>query len=751
MNPHILHPNRALQLALGLAWVAAPLLIEPLPAQTATPSQPLLTNAAQVLSLPGERAAQRAPVRVKGVVTAAEASWGGKFFIQDETSGVFVGNRSEVHPEPGDIVEVTGVTHPGAYAPTITGAKWTILGTAPLPEPRRVPIEQIMSGIEDGQRVEVTGIVRSVLPAVTNTDFEIASGGYRLHVFPKTPTEVDPLTLIGAKVRVKGTAAASFNAALRHMVTVVMFVPLRSDFVVEETEPTNPYDEPALPLSGIAQYRRDLLPGKRVHVQGVVTLQRPGEDLFLQDATGGLHVRSPATTRIPVGATVDVVGFPDFDHFLPVLEDAVVRRTEAAPAVVPPKPVTISEIQAGLNHAGLVALRARVIDRNVRHGRKGPGSLPLTRTVLLLQQDDLVFTAVAETAERQNALTGIPIGSTIEVSGVCFTESGADKKLKSLQILLPDDRSFRLLERPSWLTPQRLLVGLAVLLVVAIAAVVWTVMVSKRNAVLRVLIREKELAQSELQAAHDQLEARVRERTAQLKSQITARKESELQFKAVLSERTRLAQELHDTLEQTLTGVGLQLATTSKIFATKPATANRHLELARELVAQGQMDVRRSVWDLRSRASEQFDLAGALVTNSQQLTAGTAVHIEVTAKGQVRPLSETMEENLLRIGQEAMTNIIKHSKATEARIELDYGPKHITLRIQDNGCGFDPRQDSGPTTGHFGLLGISERSKRLGADLTISSAPGQGTTILVQVALEPPVAAEAALAESTCA
>src|SRR5215472_5199588 len=79
----------------------------------------LLTNAAQVLSLSGERAAQKVPVRVKGVVTAAEPTWGGKFFVQDETSGVFVGRGSEFHPEPGDVVEVTGITHPGSYAPII--------------------------------------------------------------------------------------------------------------------------------------------------------------------------------------------------------------------------------------------------------------------------------------------------------------------------------------------------------------------------------------------------------------------------------------------------------------------------------------------------------------------------------------------------------------------------------------------------------------------------------------------------------
>jgi len=697
----------------------------------------LLTNAAQVLSLSAERAAQRIPVQVKGVITAAEASWGGKFFIQDETSGVFVGNPSIGRPEPGDVVEVTGFTHPGAYAPTITSAKWKKIGTAPLPAPRKVPIEQIMSGVEDGQRVEVVGIVRAVTPAKTNSDVVVASGGYRLHAFPKTPTDIDPMTLIGARVRIRGTAAASFNAALRHMVSVVLFVPLRSDFVVEETEPLDPFDEPVLPLNAIAQYQRDLVPGKRAHVKGVVILQRPGEDIFLKDEISGLHIRSRQTETFAIGEVVEAAGFPDFDHFLPVLEDAVVRRTGETREAAEATRVTVPDLQAGLHHADLITLRGKVLDRNFRRARARAGGNQWSRTVLMLQQDDLVFTAEAETPQKETALGDIPIGSVIDVTGVCFTESGEDKKLKSLQVLLPDAGSFRLLEKPSWLTPQRLLIGLGVLLVVAVGAVVWTVMVSKRNAVLSGLIREKETAQTELQQAHDLLEERVRERTAQLKFQITARKESELQFKAVLTERTRLAQELHDTLEQTLTGIALQLDATFKLFQDRPDTANRHLGLARELVTQSQVDVRRSVWDLRSRALEKFDLPGALITSGKQLTDGTDIHLEVTAKGRVRPLPETVEENLLRIAQEAMTNVIKHSRATVAEIEIDYGAKNVVLRIADNGRGFDQTQIMGANDGHFGLVGMAERAKRLGAELTVQSKPGEGTSVKIQVALKP--------------
>lgn len=698
----------------------------------------LLTNAAEVLSLSAQQARSRIPVEVRGVVTAAEPTWGGQFFIQDDTSGVFVENRSDAQPKPGDLVEVKGVTQPGAFAPIISMPTWTVLGTAPLPKAKRVSLEELMSGLEDGQRIEISGIVRAVTPGTDAMDVEIASGGNRIHVFPRQPAKINPQSLVGAHVRVRGTLAASFNAALRHIMTVVMFVPMTNDFVVEQMEGTDPFAKPPIPLSGIAEYRRDIKPGQRVHVRGVVTLQRPGQDLFLQDDSGGLHIQTRQTNQLAVGDVVDAVGFPDFDHFLPVLNDSVFRKSAEKGMPVKPTKVTIPEILAGFHHAELVTLQAKVLERTVHRNQMKAGAFT---TALLLQTRGLVFTAEADAPEADARLASIPIGSTVEATGVCFTQSGEDKKLHSMELLLADSSNVRILQKPSWFTPQRLFIGVAILLAVLIVAVSWSVLVSKKNSALRELIRERETAQIALQEAHDQLEERVKERTAQLKFQITARKESEVQFKAVLKERTRLAQELHDTVEQSLTGIALQLDTTAKLFEARPDNASHHLETARSLLSQSQVDVRRSVWDLRSRALEEFDLPGALLTSSKQMTDGTNIHLEVSAKGRVRPLPETVEENLLRIAQESLTNIIKHSGATSASIEIDYGPQNIVLQIKDNGHGFDREKSAGPAEGHFGLLGISERAKRLGAELSVTSEPGQGTSVRIQVPLDqnPPV------------
>lgn len=704
----------------------------------------LLTNAADVLSLPEDLARKKIPVQIRGVVT--ESGWNGQFFIQDETSGVFVDNHSVQRPKPGDVVQVNGFSQPGSFAPNISKPTWTVVGTAPLPKAKSVSLDQLMSGLEDGQRVRISGIVRAVAVLSTSLDIEVASGGNRIHIFLHGSTETNAQRLIGAKVHVSGTVAASFNAALRHLMYVVMFVPRPEDFVVEKMEDGDPFNRPLIPLSGIAEYRRDIVPGQRVHVKGVVTLQRPGQDIFLQDGSRGLHVLTRQTNELAVGDVVDAVGFPDIDQFLPVLNDAVFRKTSEKIPAPKTRIFTLKDIPSGTNHDGFITNHAiaisipgKLLERTIRSTFINTNTPSVLVISLLLQTQDLGYTAEAQFSENDpdaNKLLSIPIGSIVRAKGVCVTQSAEDKKLHAMQVLLADADAATILQEPSWFTPQRLFVGVAILFVVLVVAVSWSVTLSKKNSVLRDSIRAREKAQLELQEAHDQLEERVKERTAQLKFQITARKESELQFKGILRERTRLAQELHDTVEQTLTGIALQLDTTSKLFQAKPEGANHHLELARNLVSQSQVDVRRSVWDLRSRALEQFDLPSALSTSGKMLVDGANIDLEVTTKGQVRPLSETVEENLLRIAQESLTNAIKHSGATKARIEIDYGPQSVSLEVSDNGRGFEQDKTVGPGEGHFGLLGISERAKRLGAELSVTSEPGHGTTVRVRVPVD---------------
>jgi signal transduction histidine kinase len=696
-----------------------------------------LTNAADVLGLSAKQAPFGGPVLVKGIVTAAEPTWRARFFVQDSSGGIFVDDKGTNQPLLGDVVEVSGLSSPGGYAPVIRKPLWKKVGSALLPEAKPVTIERLMSGAEDSQRVEISGIVRTAQASTNRIGIELASGGYRVPAyFPLVPN-ADPQSLVGAKVLLRGTAAVAFNAPLRRFLTVTLFVPRLEDFIITEPAPTNLFHQPLTLLNGIAQYRKDTSPGNQVHVKGVVTYQREGQDLFLQDETGGLQVKSKLNQAVYPGETVEAVGFPAVENFLPVLEDAVFRKTTEPLVKLKPKTVTLAQMQEGRHHADLVTLRGRLIDRLITGTGRGAAG-PDIQTALVLQSTNFIFVAEKDQSEHNTFLNGIPIGSQVAVNGICLLESSDDGKvIKSFRLLIPTSHDIRVVAKPSWLTPQHLLISLTLVFVVLFAAIGWIVMVAKKNSMLKSLVHEKETAQGQLQQAHDQLEERVRERTAQLKIEMTSRKESEVQFRAVLTERTRLAQELHDTLEQTMTGVALQLDIVGDQLGKAPDGASQHLKLARGLMRRSQVDLRRSVWGLRSRTEEEFNLAGALINSGRQITDDTGIRVEVETVGQPGPLSEIVEENLLRIGQEAVTNAVKHSGAALVKIELQFSPQKIVLQIVDDGKGFDPQVCAGPKEGHFGILGIRERTERLSGQLLITSTPSMGTSIRVEIPVSP--------------
>lgn len=701
----------------------------------ATPeSFPTLTNAADVLALSGDQAALGIPVSVTGIVTVAEtnSTWNGRFFMQDSSAGVFVENKAQHQPLLGDVVTVTGITRAGGYCPCITKPHWKKIGVAPLPDAKPITIEQLMSGTEDGQRIEIAGVVREVQPSGYRLGIDVVSGGYRFRAYFPTPAATNPKALVGAKVLLRGTLATAYNAPLRHITAVTLYVSRPEDVITEQAAPSDPYSEPLTPLNATAQYRKNRLPGSEVHVKGVVIYQGNGEGLFLCDSNGGLQVQSRLNESVAPGEVVEAVGFPAVENFLPVLEDADFRPTgETAPGLMPleAKP---SDLLKGLHHADYVTLNGILVDRLAR-GIEKTGTKPLFWTTLVLQNSNFLFEAEKETTIADTYLTSIPIGSVVEVSGVCVLENDEDGKVKSVRVLLPTSHNVSILQKPSWLTPAHLLVSLAVVSGVLLVAMSWSVMVSTRNLKLKLLVNEKEAAQKELQQAHDLLESRVEERTKQLKVEMTARKESELQFRAVLTERTRLAQELHDTLEQTITGIALQLDRVANHFGKNSDTASHHLKLARSLTRQGQTEVRHSVWGLRSRADEEFNLVNALSVAGQQIANGTGMQIELATAGEIHSLPETFEENLLRIGQEAVTNAVKHSGAGLVKIELQFTPQRVVLQVEDNGKGFDPDDCIGPDEGHFGLVGIRERAERMGGAAAINSAPGAGTRIRVDV------------------
>ena len=199
---------------------------------------------------------------------------------------------------------------------------------------------------------------------------------------------------------------------------------------------------------------------------------------------------------------------------------------------------------------------------------------------------------------------------------------------------------------------------------------------------------------------------------------------------AVIAERNRMARDIHDTLAQGFTGVIVQLEAaadaTSKGFMKE---ADEHLGRAADLARESLKEARRSVRAIRPLALENKDLCEALDNLIRKMTAGTTLRAKFSLHGQPRPLSAEWEENLLHIGQEVLTNALRHAHATEFHTALVFGPNEVRLELRDNGRGFDPavKHDG------FGLIGIKERVEGMGGRITTQSAIDKGTAVLIIV------------------
>jgi PAS domain S-box-containing protein len=201
---------------------------------------------------------------------------------------------------------------------------------------------------------------------------------------------------------------------------------------------------------------------------------------------------------------------------------------------------------------------------------------------------------------------------------------------------------------------------------------------------------------------------------------------------SIVEERNRMAREIHDTLAQAFTGILAQVGAAKQVLTDDLEATGAHLNLIKELARTGLIEARRSVVALRPQLLEEGSLQSALHRLVAQIrTAANDTTLYDEIKGAVYALPTEVESNLLRIGQEALTNAIRHAHADEIRVELVYDRAQVCLRVKDNGQGFGV--GSIPSSEGFGLLGMSERAERIGAQLTIRSQPGQGTEIIVTV------------------
>jgi signal transduction histidine kinase len=643
-----------------------------------------LESIARIRALSPEDAARGLPAAIEGVVTFRNPAQQA-LIAYDGAEGIYVSLPKDLGAGVvmGSRVRIEGITQPGGFLPIIACRQIAILGTETLPEPRRISPAELYSPSLDCQWVQVPGIITALEPGPEVILVAEVSGWTAKLVLPDSPDGGRrAMELLQRPVTIRGVVGSVFNAQ-RQLTGRHFFVP-SFDFIVP-SEIAPPDAEPQLRAMD-ELLRSDATARTRVRVRGVVT-SVVSDGLYLRGEGGSVFARAVPAAGIAIGTRVEAEGFAAVAPFRPILRATRVTPLEngTPPA---PQPLDLTGGNITSQQAELVSVEADLLAR--REGRDG-------ETVLQCRAGSWFFEAVLPA--RAGRLRGVDDNDRARLTGICelstTTALPFSGKVEGLRLHLRDAGDVAVLRHAPWWTLQRLLWALAGVCVLALLALAWAA----------------------------QLRRRVSEQTEVIGSQI--------ERAAVKDERQRIARELHDTIEQDLAGLSIQLRNARQRLASTPERAVAALELAERMLRHCREETRTSIADLRSVTLEQRGLPGALEELLPPVAAAGGARFALEVQGSPRSLAGPVELHLLRIAQEAVANAARHSQAQAIRARLEYGADAVTLEIRDDGRGFDP---AAPTPrGHFGLLGIRERAAKVHGKLTLESSPGAGSMIRVSV------------------
>jgi signal transduction histidine kinase len=619
---------------------------------------------------------------------------------------------------PGERVVVDGRIDPGSHGPRIIATSIVPRGREPLPAPLSAESSGVFRGAGAAVRTMLEGIVQIVRSDKGVRSFALDVDGRRVTVRSAHPPApgVDDL-MVDARVRVTGIAGSIRNTR-GQLLGPVLLINGFDDVERIAAPPSSAFESPFVPLPEIARFGSPSLDGHRFQTEGVVTRANATRYLFIQDGGVGIRVETGDKEVYRPGDRVRVAGFVDTGRQLRGMTAAVTRRVGREP---PPEPTatTPAAIVSGSNRpqigpptepapdfAGhLVSLTATLADAGpTRDG----GVLQLTSGGMVLEATllrDAYATAATFAPGSEIALTGVVQYEVARTHEELF--DGRLNPFERFTLIVHDADDVRLIRAPPWWTPMRLSAALAGAMVVLAAALAWAW----------------------------SLRRQVAGQAAAIAKEMRARREAAVEFQATLRERTRLAANLHDTLLQSMAGIGFQLEACQMSLRRSGAwtgdDATEHLDVARRMVDHAVDDVRGSVWALRSAAVQGQSLTEALKALIGRVGAGHRVAIRLRTRGTAFELPNFVTGNLMLIVQEAVFNALRHATPDTITVDVafDTESRAVELTVQDDGRGFVLGGQQGPDEGHFGLQGMRERAERLGGQFGVESAPGSGTTV----------------------
>lgn len=664
----------------------------------AADNRKVLTKASELHRLTPRESASWIPVKMRGIITYIRGV-GSDHVVQDDTGGVMIDwNQKPGSPilGVGMEVEIEGHTNINPPTPRVTVNRLQILGEPGLPASRDCTLSEVLTEPLEASLVEFTGRVRSVRTesAATPTRLALDFGprSARVNVWISRWNEKDREQFKpGVQVRVRGVL-------LRWKTS--NWLPYTTFVVVQEPGWLRILDVPppvtSLPLISIPEAissRHSSDPGVPVRVQGVITLHRPGEGFILQGDEATVWVHPSQATSFSPGDLVEAVGFAEPTGERKELEDAEVTliRNAGLPEPVLLAPEDFKSAQPLWMDGHFVRIQGTVQQ----------SSVSLAGTTIWLDFGRQTLPLNLPAAGKDDPPPP-PAGSVVEATGVLQAHLNLlNRKIgwgvSDYEMLLQGPASLKVIRPPSWWTQRRLLGALGVILALAGGSALWAL----------------------------SLRRRVAEKSAQLAREITARHDQEI----LAEERQRLARDLHDTIEQTLTGAALQLDAVEATAPLQPEGNSEPLVLARRLLDRSRDELRRAVWDLTPGLLEQSGLPAALQAMADEQSRDGELDIEIHCDPDAEALPDRLAAHLCRVVQEATSNAIRHGHAKHVVVDLKLAHPGVTLTIQDDGRGFNPATAPGITEGHFGVNGMKERMRRLGGDCEIHSRPGEGAIL----------------------
>lgn len=638
------------------------------------------------------------------------------FFALDKTGGAWFGTDprfSERCPtNAGDIVRLQGETvfqsrenrrfiDHGAESRTVK-----TIGHAPLPEPTAVTAQDIYNKRFLNAYVRLDGVVRDALRDEIDPSWLFltlsASNDIVTLVWyapQKTTNEIE--SLIGSHVSVTGICQMDTRAVRKNIGHVVCVHKLN----ILEGPPDALLDRFNAPSLADLHFARpsDLFTARRYRATGrVIAVWNKSSILMRTSDAQIIRVNLISSACPSYDATIEAVGFPETDFYNINLSRAIWRSTAAQPS---------SEEEAQIVSIGdLVSNKAKQRRIAARyHGRllRIQGvvrSLPVSHREnarIYLEDNHALFPI--DVGSCPDALKDLSVGCRLEVTGTCVIEtdswhaSNIFPRITDILLVVRTPTDLHILSHPSWWTPGRLLALLGIFAAALLGVIGWNVSLNRRA------------------------KAKGRELAAEQLAHVT----SELK----VSERTRLAVELHDALSQTLTGVSMQIDTAAGFAGGKTPAITKCLDLASRTIDACRMELRNTLWDLRSAALDEPSMDAAILKTLRQNLA--CIDLSVRFNVPRETFSDNTAHAILRIIRELATNALRHGKATSLKIAGTIDGDKLLFSVRDNGCGFDPDLAPGISQGHFGLQGIAERLERLYGEMKIESSPGKGAKVTV--------------------